>query len=238
MALTECRLRAPGRALGDTESMKRGSKRNRQLDLWAGTPALNVLACLRSGKRLIPADPRRIAVMCSPALGDTLLFSGALEDLRAALPEAHITHVCMPQNVAAAEIVPGADERMLVDLSTTGGNGSGASAPCSRMCFWISRAGSGLRPVTPFSRVHEFLGCRNRQRQDRRPRDIVLFRLGPTGHGTGNFRALLLESGLPVAWGRAKPARNRRSARRSGCLLPASGTWLRSISGQQDSARI
>ena len=55
--------------------------------------------------------------MCSPALGDTLLFSGVLQDLRGSLPEAHITHLCMRQNMAAAEIIPGANERLLIDLT-------------------------------------------------------------------------------------------------------------------------
>ena len=55
--------------------------------------------------------------MCSPALGDTLLFSGALQDLRAALPDAHITHICMAQNLAAAEIIPGADQRLVISLT-------------------------------------------------------------------------------------------------------------------------
>jgi ADP-heptose:LPS heptosyltransferase len=54
--------------------------------------------------------------MCSPALGDALLFSAALQDLRAAFPAAKITHVCMKQNLAAAEILPGADKRLVVDL--------------------------------------------------------------------------------------------------------------------------
>jgi len=54
--------------------------------------------------------------MCSPTLGDTLLFSGPLQDLRAACPQAHIVHICMKQNLAAAEIIPGADERILVNL--------------------------------------------------------------------------------------------------------------------------
>ena len=96
--------------------MKRGNKKNRLLDYWVGTPLLNVLASFHR-KRQPPAQIARIGVMCSPALGDTLLFSGALLDLRAAYPAAHITHICMKQNLAAAEIIPGADERVVIDLT-------------------------------------------------------------------------------------------------------------------------
>jgi ADP-heptose:LPS heptosyltransferase len=97
--------------------MKRGNKTNRLLDYWVGTPLLNLLATFHR-KRKPPTDTQRIGVMCSPALGDTLLFSGALLDLRAAYPAAHIIHLCMKQNLAAAEIIRGADERLVIDLTT------------------------------------------------------------------------------------------------------------------------
>jgi len=97
--------------------MQRGNQRNRQLDLWVGTPLLNLIASFRHRRPQPPASLQRIGVICSPALGDTLLFSGPLQDLRAALPQAHIVHLCMKQNVAAAEIIPGADKRVLIDLT-------------------------------------------------------------------------------------------------------------------------
>ncbi|SNS23635.1 ADP-heptose:LPS heptosyltransferase [Granulicella rosea] len=96
--------------------MKRGSKLNRLMDLWVGTPLLNALATVRH-RRKWPSRVERIGVMCSPALGDTLLFSAVLRDLRAAYPQAHITHICMPQNLAAAEIIPGADTRVRIELT-------------------------------------------------------------------------------------------------------------------------
>jgi heptosyltransferase III len=97
--------------------MQRGKKRNRQLDLWVGTPLLNVLATFRRRKVAPPAEIHRIGVMCSAALGDTLLFSGALRDVRAAFPAAQIIHFCMKQNLAAAEIISGADKRVLISLT-------------------------------------------------------------------------------------------------------------------------
>jgi heptosyltransferase-3 len=96
--------------------MQRGRRSNRLLDYWAGTPLLNLLATFHR-RRSAPAQIRKIGMMCSPALGDTLLFSGVLQDVRSAYPEAHITHLCMQQNLAAAEIIPGADARLLIDLT-------------------------------------------------------------------------------------------------------------------------
>ena len=97
--------------------MQRGKKRNRQLDLWVGMPLLNLLTTFRRRKVAPPAEVRRIGVMCSAALGDTLLFSGALRDVRAAFPAAQIIHFCMKQNLAAAEIIAGADKRVLISLT-------------------------------------------------------------------------------------------------------------------------
>ena len=96
--------------------MQRGRKSNRILDYWIGTPLLNVLATFHR-RRKVPAHIARIGLMCSPALGDTLLFSGVLQDVREAYPQAHITHICTRQNLAAAEIIPGADDRLLIDLT-------------------------------------------------------------------------------------------------------------------------
>lgn len=96
--------------------MQRGKPRNRLLDYWVGTPLLNLLATLRP-KRKPPQRMDHLGVMCSPALGDTLLFSAALQDLRAAFPSIRITHVCMRQNLAAAEIIPGADRRVEISLT-------------------------------------------------------------------------------------------------------------------------
>ena len=98
--------------------MRRGSKKNRVLDFWVGIPLLNGLATLRRRRRGMPAEVRRVGVLCSPALGDTLLFSAALQDVRAHFGEGvEIVHFCMRSNLAAAEIIPGADRRVVIDLT-------------------------------------------------------------------------------------------------------------------------
>jgi heptosyltransferase-3 len=96
--------------------MQRGRKKNRLLDYWIGTPLVNLLATFHR-RRKPPSTIRRIGVLCSPALGDTLLFSGALQDLRTSFPSAILIHICTRQNLAAAEILEGADSRVLIDLT-------------------------------------------------------------------------------------------------------------------------
>lgn len=138
--------------------------------------------------------------MCSPALGDTLLFSGALQDLRAALPDAHITHICMPQNLAAAEILPGADERVLIELTR----------PAKTVRYLRRFAFDLFLDFTSWQRltaVYTLLsGAAYRvgfqtpgQRRSRGYDRKVLHR--DDRHETANFRALLEGSGLNAAWG-------------------------------------
>lgn len=104
--------------------MRRGSKKNRLVDFWLGIPLLNGAAvCLRAGRRRKwPAPIRKIGVMCSAALGDTLLFSGVLRDLREWCnlqggAGIEIVHFYMKQNRAAAELVAGADRHVLIDMT-------------------------------------------------------------------------------------------------------------------------
>lgn len=177
--------------------MQRGKKRNRQLDLWVGIPLLNLLATVRRRRTQPPHDPRRIGVMCSPALGDTLLFSAVLGDIRAAFPAAHIVHFCMKQNLAAAEVIPGADKRVLISLTkpvktarriraekidvlldfTSWQRLTAFYTMLSRAKFTVGFSTAGQRRSRGYDRTVE-------HRADR--------------HEMENFRALLRGSGLPI----------------------------------------
>jgi ADP-heptose:LPS heptosyltransferase len=101
--------------------MQRGSKKNRLLDYWVGIPLLNLVATFHWRRKRVPQRLRRIGLICSPALGDTLLFSGALLDIRkhfdAGAEPVEIIHFCMRPNLAAAELLRGADRRVLIDLT-------------------------------------------------------------------------------------------------------------------------
>jgi heptosyltransferase I len=95
--------------------MRRGSKKNRLIDVWLGIPVLNVLATFRR-HRQFPQSVERVGVMSSFALGDTLLFSGAVQSVRAHYPKARLICFCGPQNIAAVEMIPGIDEVVVVPL--------------------------------------------------------------------------------------------------------------------------
>ena len=90
------------------------------MDYWLGIPLLNLLAIfMKTGRRRSwPAEIRRIGLMCSPALGDTLLFSAVEQDVRARFPGAELIHFCMKQNLAAAELLPWADRKVMISLTS------------------------------------------------------------------------------------------------------------------------
>ena len=180
--------------------MQRGSKRNRWLDVWVGTPVLNVLASLRRRRRSPSRLPARIGVMCSPALGDTLLFSGALQDLRSALPDAHIVHLCMGQNLAAAELLSGADERLVIDLT----NPLKTVRSIRRRRFDVVLDFTSWQRLTAcytlLSGAAYTVGFQTPGQHRSRGYDRTVEHRADC-HETGNFRALLLGSGLAVEWG-------------------------------------
>jgi ADP-heptose:LPS heptosyltransferase len=86
----------------------RGSNRHRLLDRYLGIPLVFLAGyCRRKGT--VPARPGRIALLNTAALGDTVLMSGPLADLRAAYPNAEIVFLSGHDNYEAACLLQGAD---------------------------------------------------------------------------------------------------------------------------------
>jgi ADP-heptose:LPS heptosyltransferase len=86
----------------------RGNRRMRLLDRYLGIPIVFFAGyCRRKGA--IPVRPRRIGLLNTAAVGDTILMSGPLADLRAAYPESQIVYFSGPSNYEAACLLEGAD---------------------------------------------------------------------------------------------------------------------------------
>jgi ADP-heptose:LPS heptosyltransferase len=81
----------------------RGNKVLRALDQTAGRVVVAALGVLP--KRALPQDPQRIGVLKTAAIGDTILISALLQDLRAAYPRATITMFSGTDNAEAAALV-------------------------------------------------------------------------------------------------------------------------------------
>jgi ADP-heptose:LPS heptosyltransferase len=80
----------------------------RLLDRYLGIPIVFFAGyCRRKGA--IPVRPHRIGLLNTAAVGDTILMSGPLADLRAAYPESQIVYFSGPSNYEAACLLEGAD---------------------------------------------------------------------------------------------------------------------------------
>ena len=96
--------------------MRRGSTANRVLDFYIGIPLLNVLA-LFLRRDVYPEAIHRVGIMTNPALGDTLIASGPIQDVREAFPSQELILFATPSNVTAANVVPGIDRIELISLT-------------------------------------------------------------------------------------------------------------------------
>jgi heptosyltransferase-3 len=96
--------------------MQRGKALNRILDFYLGIPVLNLLACMRA-KGNFPERPGRIGILLNPALGDTLLASAPIQDIRALFPQATLILFAAASNLAAAKLLPAIDSIEILPIS-------------------------------------------------------------------------------------------------------------------------
>ena len=96
--------------------MKRGSVLNRMADRYLGIPFLLAASAVRRRRRL-PEKIERIGITASPTMGDTLLTSAAIRDLRSQFPHAHFLFFATPAAAGAVDLLPGIDEVVPIVLT-------------------------------------------------------------------------------------------------------------------------
>lgn len=78
------------------------------LDRYLGIPVVFLLGLCRRKKRgPCPAPLSRIALLHTAAIGDTILLSGVIADLRRQFPQSEICFFTGPSNFEAAQLIPG-----------------------------------------------------------------------------------------------------------------------------------
>jgi heptosyltransferase-3 len=80
------------------------------LDRYVGIPVVVAGAALRR-RRELPSDVRRIGVLNSTTIGDTVLLSPVLRDIAAAFPESDVILFSGPSNTSIAHLIEGVDAR-------------------------------------------------------------------------------------------------------------------------------
>lgn len=87
---------------------KRGSPLLHFLDRYAGIPAVAILGRARR-RRAWPSEIQTIGLLRTAAIGDTVLMSAAIADLRAAFPGASVIFFAGPTNFEIACMLDGVD---------------------------------------------------------------------------------------------------------------------------------
>lgn len=87
---------------------KRGSPVLHFLDRYAGIPVAAALGRARR-KRILPGEIRTLGLLRTAAIGDTVLLSAPIADLRAAFPEASLVLFAGPTNCEMARLLDGVD---------------------------------------------------------------------------------------------------------------------------------
>jgi ADP-heptose:LPS heptosyltransferase len=94
---------------------QRGNPILHLLDRYAGIPVVAILGHLRR-KRVIPPKIKTFGLLRTAAIGDTVLISAAIADLRSAFPDASVIFFAGPSNIEIARMLDGVDKVVEVPI--------------------------------------------------------------------------------------------------------------------------
>ena len=84
----------------------------KRLDKWIGCPLLFVLGMLHRKKKMIDFDgikTPKIAFVKTAAIGDTVILSAMVDEVKRQYPKSHITVICSNNNVAMVKLIRNVD---------------------------------------------------------------------------------------------------------------------------------
>jgi heptosyltransferase I len=112
-------LRKTGELKDDMkDKLERGNKRLRMLDACIGIPAVLALGLTRIGRKTDPIhSSRNVAILHTAAIGDTVILSAAVSDIRVHYPDAILTVFTGESNHAMARLLPGIDRLIKLPVS-------------------------------------------------------------------------------------------------------------------------
>ncbi|NNN19523.1 MAG: glycosyltransferase family 9 protein [Acidimicrobiaceae bacterium] len=96
---------------------ERGNKTLRALDRWLGIPILFLLGVFRRHRKL-PRMVHSVGLLMLGAIGDTLLASSLIDDLRVRFPGVRIVGFISSANQGIEGIIDGVDEYVLVPVTS------------------------------------------------------------------------------------------------------------------------
>ncbi len=98
--------------------MEKGNQLFHKMDYWLGIPLIQVLRIFILGKRKrVPQHINRIAILNLGSIGDNILMSAAIADLRSAYKEAEIVVFTGNTNFQAVKILSGIDKIIKIPIT-------------------------------------------------------------------------------------------------------------------------
>lgn len=94
--------------------MERGNPYLKVVDRYVGIPLVWLLGKLRPHRQHRPAVIRRIAIIKGAAIGDTVLLSAIVQDIRANLPGVELVFFCGKTCFETAKLIPGISQVVLM----------------------------------------------------------------------------------------------------------------------------
>jgi len=96
------------RGTSQKPGQERGSLTFRRLDRYAGIPLIATLGLFRSAREK-PSTIKRVGLLKTAGIGDTILLSAIVNDLRRAIPDAHLVLFTGAENHAAGLLLDSLD---------------------------------------------------------------------------------------------------------------------------------
>lgn len=87
----------------------------KKLDKWLGSPALYLLGKFHR-QNIRPLSYQKIALIKTAAVGDTIVLSAMVAEIKRAVPQADITVICFKNNYAMVRTLPNIDKIEIFDM--------------------------------------------------------------------------------------------------------------------------
>jgi ADP-heptose:LPS heptosyltransferase len=98
--------------------MEKGNKLFHKLDRWVGIPLVMLLGAFKSQKKIQPLAPNaRLAILNLGSIGDNVLMSAIIADLRSQYPAISITAFTGNTNYQIVKLIPGVDETIKLSIT-------------------------------------------------------------------------------------------------------------------------
>lgn len=101
---------------------ERGNEKLKFMDKYIGVPVVFTLGLLRKRNREKSINPENIIIVMIAAIGDTILLSSIIKELKHLYPKVNITLVCSNGNIQAAKNLPYINKIIKFDMSNVTGS--------------------------------------------------------------------------------------------------------------------